>query len=138
MLGPANDEPKVETSIQIHVVLVVEPRNTGRTGATCEWRAESIKAVKSRKAGGFDSAHVDILPTPSLSTTTTLFSLLKYLYKLLLHVLGYDTTMTDRKIRQADGLLMEIHDPSKGPVLPVKGQRNILITSALPCEYSKA
>ncbi|KAL1413160.1 methionine--tRNA ligase mes1 [Vanrija albida] len=40
--------------------------------------------------------------------------------------------MADRKIRQADGLLMEIHDPSKGPVLPKKGQRNILITSALP------
>lgn len=44
--------------------------------------------------------------------------------------------MSDRKIRQADGLLMNIPDGSK-PVLPVKGQRNVLITSALPCEYPK-
>jgi hypothetical protein len=43
--------------------------------------------------------------------------------------------MSDRKIRQADGLLMNIPDSSK-PVLPVKGQRNVLITSALPCQLS--
>ncbi|KAL7423072.1 methionine--tRNA ligase mes1 [Cryptotrichosporon argae] len=40
--------------------------------------------------------------------------------------------MADRKIRQADGLLMVINDPANGPVLPKKGQRNVLITSALP------
>ncbi|WVQ83049.1 methionine-tRNA ligase [Cryptococcus sp. DSM 104549] len=40
--------------------------------------------------------------------------------------------MSGQNLRQADGLLMNIHDPSTGPVLPKKGQKNILITSALP------
>ncbi|KIR68675.1 methionine-tRNA ligase [Cryptococcus bacillisporus CA1873] len=40
--------------------------------------------------------------------------------------------MSVRNIREAGGLLMNIHDPSKGPVLPKDGQRNVLITSALP------
>ncbi|WVR06481.1 methionine-tRNA ligase [Kwoniella sp. DSM 27419] len=40
--------------------------------------------------------------------------------------------MSSRNIRQADGLLMEVHDASKGPVLPKDGERNVLITSALP------
>lgn len=42
--------------------------------------------------------------------------------------------MSDRKLRQDDGLLMHIHDPSTGPVLPKDGEHNILITSALPCK----
>ncbi|WVQ96488.1 methionine-tRNA ligase [Kwoniella sp. CBS 9459] len=37
-----------------------------------------------------------------------------------------------QNIRQADGLLMNIHDPSTGPVLPKDGERNVLVTSALP------
>ncbi|RSH90970.1 hypothetical protein EHS25_010146 [Saitozyma podzolica] len=40
--------------------------------------------------------------------------------------------MSNQKIRQAEGLLMEVRDKSEGPVLPKKGQRNVLITSALP------
>ncbi|OWT39822.1 methionine-tRNA ligase [Cryptococcus neoformans Bt1] len=40
--------------------------------------------------------------------------------------------MSVRNIREAEGLLMDVHDPSKGPVLPKDGQRNVLITSALP------
>ncbi|KAI9634682.1 tRNA synthetases class I (M)-domain-containing protein [Dioszegia hungarica] len=40
--------------------------------------------------------------------------------------------MSGQKIRQTDGLLMHIHDPASGPVLPKKGERNVLITSALP------
>ncbi|WWC88548.1 methionine-tRNA ligase [Kwoniella dendrophila CBS 6074] len=40
--------------------------------------------------------------------------------------------MSGQKLRQDDGLLMYIHDPSKGPVLPKDGQENVLITSALP------
>nr|XP_019012920.1 methionine-tRNA ligase [Kwoniella pini CBS 10737]OCF51701.1 methionine-tRNA ligase [Kwoniella pini CBS 10737] len=40
--------------------------------------------------------------------------------------------MSGRNIRQVDGLLMNIHDPSSGPVLPKDGERNVLITSALP------
>lgn len=42
--------------------------------------------------------------------------------------------MSDQNIRQAEGLLMHVHDASKGPVLPVEGKQNVLITSALPCE----
>lgn len=37
-----------------------------------------------------------------------------------------------QKIRNADGLLMHIHNPADGPVLPKKGERNVLVTSALP------
>ncbi|RXK40051.1 methionine-tRNA ligase [Tremella mesenterica] len=40
--------------------------------------------------------------------------------------------MGAQRIRQTPGLLMEVHDPSQGPILPKKGQRNVLITSALP------
>ncbi|KAK8858723.1 methionine-tRNA ligase [Kwoniella newhampshirensis] len=40
--------------------------------------------------------------------------------------------MSNQNLREAEGLLMEIHDPSQGPVLPRDGQRNVLITSALP------
>jgi hypothetical protein len=40
--------------------------------------------------------------------------------------------MSDRNIRQAEGLLMNVLDGK--PVHPVKGQRNVLITSALPCK----
>lgn len=42
--------------------------------------------------------------------------------------------MADRKIRQDDSILMHIHNPADGPVLPKEGQRNVLVTSALPCE----
>ncbi|ORX37252.1 putative Methionyl-tRNA synthetase [Kockovaella imperatae] len=40
--------------------------------------------------------------------------------------------MGTQRIRQAPGLLLEVHDSAKGPVLPKDGQRNVLITSALP------
>ncbi|WWD18618.1 methionine-tRNA ligase [Kwoniella shandongensis] len=40
--------------------------------------------------------------------------------------------MSNQNLRKADGLLRVIHDTSKGPVLPKDGQRNVLITSALP------
>ncbi|GMK53768.1 hypothetical protein CspeluHIS016_0103540 [Cutaneotrichosporon spelunceum] len=40
--------------------------------------------------------------------------------------------MSDRNLRKADGLLMHVHDPNSGPVLPKEGEHNVLITSALP------
>ncbi|TYJ56431.1 methionine-tRNA ligase [Cryptococcus floricola] len=40
--------------------------------------------------------------------------------------------MSTDHIRNADGLFMEVRDPKDGPVLPKDGQRNVLITSALP------
>ncbi|BEJ14107.1 hypothetical protein CspHIS471_0312810 [Cutaneotrichosporon sp. HIS471] len=40
--------------------------------------------------------------------------------------------MSDRNLRKADGLLMHVHDPKSGPVLPKEGEHNVLITSALP------
>ncbi|EIW67686.1 hypothetical protein TREMEDRAFT_33454 [Tremella mesenterica DSM 1558] len=40
--------------------------------------------------------------------------------------------MGAQRIRQTPGLFMEVHDSSQGPILPKKGQRNVLITSALP------
>ncbi|ORY25931.1 tRNA synthetases class I (M)-domain-containing protein [Naematelia encephala] len=40
--------------------------------------------------------------------------------------------MSTTRIREEPGLLLEIHDPSTGPRLPKKGERNVLITSALP------
>lgn len=46
--------------------------------------------------------------------------------------------MADRKIRQDDSILMHIHNPADGPVLPKEGQRNVLVTSALPCESPAA
>lgn len=42
--------------------------------------------------------------------------------------------MSDRNLRKADGLLMNVHDPKSGPVLPKEGEHNVLVTSALPCE----
>jgi methionyl-tRNA synthetase len=40
--------------------------------------------------------------------------------------------MPSQNLRKADGLLMVQHNPADGPVLPIDGQRNVLITSALP------
>ncbi|RSH87964.1 uncharacterized protein EHS24_000487 [Apiotrichum porosum] len=40
--------------------------------------------------------------------------------------------MSDRNIRQAEGLLMKITNKEDGPILPVEGENNVLITSALP------
>ncbi|BEI83272.1 hypothetical protein CcaverHIS002_0311400 [Cutaneotrichosporon cavernicola] len=40
--------------------------------------------------------------------------------------------MSDRNLRKANGLLMHVHDPKSGPVLPKEGEHNVLITSALP------
>ncbi|WVO18116.1 methionine-tRNA ligase [Cryptococcus depauperatus] len=40
--------------------------------------------------------------------------------------------MAKQNIRKAEGLFMHIHDPKQGPILPKDGQKNVLITSALP------
>ncbi|KAF8635183.1 hypothetical protein AX15_000515 [Amanita polypyramis BW_CC] len=37
-----------------------------------------------------------------------------------------------RKIREAEGLLRTVSEPSLSPIVPKEGERNILITSALP------